>query len=148
MELVKVRNGHSGAADEGPRVKVGFPGGRKVSVEIGGHTILTDQPREVGGDDEAPSPYSLFLASIGACAGFYALTFCQRRDLPTEGLEVTAHPRAEDGTLAEVELRIALPAGFPEKYRGALIRSVDQCSVKRAILAQPAFRIEVTASNA
>lgn len=124
-------------------VTMGFPGGRRVTATIGGHTILTDQPRAVGGDDEALSPFSLFLASIGACAGFFALAFCQKRGLSTEGLEVVAHPRAEEGSLVGVDVRLKVPADFPERYRAALVRSVEQCSVKRAIQAQPAFTVEV-----
>jgi ribosomal protein S12 methylthiotransferase accessory factor len=45
--------------------------------------------------------------------------------------------------LERVELDIELPPGFPEKYREALIRVVDQCSVKRAIQAQPEFTARV-----
>lgn len=122
-------------------VRMSFPGGRQVVATIGRHSILTDQPVEMGGEDAAASPYSLFLASIGACAGFFALTFCQRREIPIEGLEVEAHPHAEDGVLRSVEIRVTPPAGFPERYLGALARAVEQCSVKRAIQAQPTFTV-------
>lgn len=125
-------------------VIMSFPGGRKVVAQVGGHSLLTDQPVEHGGENAGPSPYSLFIASIGACAGFYALTFFQKRELNHEGLRVVARPRSQDGTLAEVELQVDLPADFPEKYRGALLRSIEQCSVKRAIQAQPQIRVELT----
>lgn len=124
-------------------VTLSFPGGRQVEATIGGHTILTDQPIDVGGQNAGPSPYALFIASIGACAGFYALSFCQKRDLPTDGLRVTARPVSHDGTLAEMRIDVELPAGFPEKYRAALLRAIDGCSVKRAIQAQPAFHVEL-----
>jgi ribosomal protein S12 methylthiotransferase accessory factor len=123
-------------------IELKFPGGRKVVAVVGGHEIPTDQPVDVGGEDTAPSPFSLFVASIAACAGFYALTFCQKRELSTEGLKVRARPHSVEGTLAEVAIDVTLPPAFPEKYREALLRSVDQCSVKRAIAAQP--RIAVT----
>lgn len=126
-------------------VIMSFPGGRKVVAQVGGHTLLTDQPVEQGGENAGPSPYSLFIASIGACAGFYALTFFQKRELNLEGLQVIARPRSSEGTLSEVELEVQVPADFPEKYRGALLRSIEQCSVKRAIQAQPDIRVELTA---
>lgn len=122
-------------------LKVGFPGNRKVSVSLGEHTLLTDQPVSSGGNGEAMSPYSLFLASISACAGYYALTFCQQRDISTEGLEVSVVPESRDGTLGALEIQLTLPANFPERYQKAIVRSIDQCSVKRAIQAQPEFRI-------
>jgi ribosomal protein S12 methylthiotransferase accessory factor len=39
-------------------------------------------------------------------------------------------------------LDIALPAGFPEKYREAVIRAADQCAVKKHLLDPPTIRIE------
>lgn len=126
-------------------VIMSFPGGRKVVAQVGGHQVLTDQPVEHGGENAGPSPYSLFIASIGACAGFYALTFFQKRELNHAGLQVIARPRSNEGTLSEVELEVQVPADFPEKYRGALLRSIEQCSVKRAIQAQPDIRVELTA---
>lgn len=129
-------------------LRMRFPGGRKVEVQIGSHVVLTDQPSENGGDDEAPSPYSLFLASIGGCAGFYALAFCQARQISTEGLEVVAIPRKEENVLAGVDIRVTLPEGFPERYRGAILKAIEQCSVKRAIEARPRFDVQLAESIA
>ena len=58
---------------------VSFPGGKKVDVAFGGHTVHTDQPASGGGEDTAPAPYDLFLASIASCAGIYVVGFCQNR---------------------------------------------------------------------
>lgn len=125
------------------KVQVGFPGGKKVAAKVGDHIVLTDQPHARGGGDEAPSPYGLFLASIGACVGYYALVFCQSRDISCEGMAVWGEFRSEHGTLADAELHIRPPEGFPEKYRDALLRSVDRCSVKRSILADPEIRVHL-----
>ena len=114
-----------------------FPGGKKVNAEVRGRTIATDQPREVGGEGSAPEPYALFAASIGTCAGFYALTFCQSRGISTEGLAIRQRMRFEEKKLVAVELDIDLPKDFPEKYREPLIRAADGCAVKKAILAMP-----------
>lgn len=121
-----------------------FPGGKKVIAHLGGHEILTDQPVSVGGEDAAPSPYSLFLASIGACAGFFVLSFCQKRDLPLEGVKVRAIPRAKDNTLGAVDIEVEVPPDFPAKYRDPLVRAVEGCSVKRAIQAMPVFNVRVS----
>jgi putative redox protein len=118
-------------------LKITFPGGKKVNAEVRGWTIATDQPREVGGEGSAPEPYALFAASIGTCAGFYALTFCQSRGLSTEGLAIRQRMRFEEKRLVAVELDIDLPKDFPEKYREPLIRAADGCAVKKAILAMP-----------
>jgi putative redox protein len=122
---------------------VTFPGGRRVDTELGGHVIRTDQPRTNGGEDSAPSPLNLFLASIGTCAGLYVSAFCQRRELPTDGIRIRQRNAfdPESGVLTRVELDIEVPPSFPEKYRDALVRAADGCAVKKAIGAQPAFEV-------
>ncbi len=122
---------------------VTFPGGKRVNTRIGAHEIRTDQPVSGGGEDSAPSPFALFLAALGTCAGIFVAGFCQKRGLSTEGIQLRQrnHFDPESGVLARVELDIEVPPEFPEKYRDALVRVADQCSVKRAIQAQPAFEV-------
>jgi ribosomal protein S12 methylthiotransferase accessory factor len=123
-------------------IVVTIPGGRRVDARLGRHVVRTDQPQDNGGEDTAPSPFETFLASIGTCAGIFVQGFCQKRGLPTEGIRIVETPSyAEDGTLSGVALDIEVPASFPEKYREALVRVADQCSVKRAIAAQPRFQV-------
>jgi ribosomal protein S12 methylthiotransferase accessory factor len=132
------------------RMEISFPGGLEVAARFQGFTIPTDQPEKSGGGGSAPSPFDLFLASIGTCAGLFALRFCQLRDLDTTGLAVTmSGERAEDqGLLSIIRLEIQAPAGFPDKYRGAIVRAVDQCTVKRHLLRPPAFEVSVVESTA
>jgi putative redox protein len=127
---------------DAPPMIITLPGKRRVDVQIGGHVIHTDQPVANGGEDSAASPFDLFLASIGACAGIFVQGFCAQRDLATEGIRLTQRLEHDaSGTLRAVDIAIELPLDFPEKYRAALVRSVEQCSVERAILAQPKFRV-------
>jgi putative redox protein len=122
---------------------VTFPGGKKVDTQVGAHVIRTDQPAAGGGEDSAPAPFGLFLAAIGTCAGIYVLGFCQKRELPTEGIRIRQRNTfdVETGVLAKVELDVEVPPSFPEKYRDALVRVADQCAVKKAIQAQPVFQV-------
>lgn len=120
-----------------------YAGGLKVDALADGFWVCTDQPSASGGEGSAPSPFDLFLASIGTCAGFYALRFCQQRDLDSEGLALTLTPEREPGDkrISSIRIEIALPPSFPEKYRQAIIRAVDQCAVKRYILEPPRFEV-------
>lgn len=124
-------------------MQISFPGGVSVAAQLDSFQVLTDQPVAAGGDGSAPSPYDLFLASIGTCAGFFALRFCQQRDLPTEGLGLSLDYRRHPETkaLQQVDIKIKLPTGFPEKYRPAIIKATDQCAVKKALLEPPEFSV-------
>ena len=124
-------------------MKITFPGGLAVNATFKGFTVLTDQRVESGGGGTAPEPFDLFLASLGTCAGLYALRFCQQRGIDTQGLglTLTTERDPESKRLALVRLDVELPAGFPEKYREAIVRAVDQCAVKRQILEPPRFEV-------
>jgi putative redox protein len=128
---------------------VTFPGGKRVDTQVGTHVIRTDQPVKGGGEDSAPAPFSLFLAAIGTCAGIYVVGFCQKRDLPTDGIRIRQRNHFDDqtGVLARVELDIEVPPSFPEKYRDALVRVADQCAVKKAIQAQPRFDVRTVVAG-
>jgi putative redox protein len=126
------------------RFEVTFPGGVAVDATYRGHSIHTDQPQPIG-TNSAMSPFDLFLASLATCAGYYALRFCQERELPTEGLGVSLIP-VRDASKRRVEtihIDLRLPEGFPEKYRDVILRAVDQCAVKKAIVDPPAFDVKI-----
>jgi ribosomal protein S12 methylthiotransferase accessory factor len=129
-------------------ILVTLPGGRRVDARLGAHLVRTDQPVEGGGEDTAPSPFELFLAAIGTCAGVFVQGFCAKRGLPTDGIRILERPRyGEDGTLVGIDLDIEVPPSFPERYRDALVRVADQCSVKKAIQAQPRFEVRTVVAG-
>jgi putative redox protein len=123
-------------------ISISFPGGVAVDATFNGHTIRTDQPKPLGGDS-AMSPFDVFLASIGACMGFYALRFCQQRQIPTEGLGLKLEPqRSADGKHVDsLRAELQLPDGFPQKYTEAIRRAIDHCTVKRHLLEPPAIEL-------
>jgi len=127
------------------RLDVLFPGGKRVDVRIREFEIGTDQAVKAGGEASAPEPFDLFLASMAACAGIYALNFCQSRNLPTEGLALSTYweRNAEKPLDAKVRYRLTLPPGFPEKYRPSIVRAMDQCAVKKHIQTPPEFVVEI-----
>ena len=124
-------------------LKVVFGENYKIDVEYKGFTVKTDQPVRDGGDGTASSPFDLFLVSLAACAGYYALAFCKERKIPTAGLAVTMiTERGEVSKMIDkISIAVTAPAGFPEIYRAALIKSVDHCTVKAHILRPPQFEI-------
>lgn len=131
-------------------ITVTLPGGKRVDAQVGAHVVRTDQPIAGGGEDSAPAPFSLFLASIGTCAGIYVAGFCQKRGLPTDGIRIRQrnHFDRETGAFVRAELDIEVPPGFPEKYHEALVRVADQCAVKKAIQAQPVFEVRTVVAAA
>ena len=132
------------------KMDIRFPGGVAVEAAFDGYKVRTDQPVAQGGGASAPSPVEVFLASIGTCAGYYALRFCQERELSTAGLalRLATERDPEKKRLARIRIEIDLPPEFSEKYRYAIVRAVDQCTVKRYILDPPALEVVTVSSDA
>lgn len=135
-------------------IRIRFPGGLKVDAAFdngtgGEFVVRTDQSVASGGEGSAPEPFALFLASIGTCAGVYALSYCRSHGLPTDGLRLTEGvTRSADGRRVErITIRIEAPQGFPERHLKALARSADLCAVKKAILNPPEFSVEAVAAG-
>ena len=122
---------------------IDFPGGARVDAHFGPYTVKTDQPPMGGGEGSAPTPFAVFLSSLGTCAGIYVLGFCRQRGLSTDGIRIIQrmYSNPMTGMVGKFELEIQVPSDFPEKYRPALIRAADQCAVKKHFENPPAFEI-------
>ena len=123
---------------------IDFPDRSRVDKHFGSFTVQTDQPPEA----LAPSPFDVFLSSIGTCAGIYVLGFCKQRGLSTNGIQIVERAiRNQSDTMVEkIELEIKLPPGFPEKYREAVIHAAQLCAVKKHLKHPPKFEITTTMS--
>jgi len=121
---------------------ISFPGGSRVDAEYGSFIIKTDQPPS----STAPTPFSLFLASMGTCAGIYVLGFCQQRGLPTDGVRIVQRMDRDplSGLYKNIELEIQVPPDFPEKYHASLVRSAELCAVKKHLENPPKFDVHTT----
>lgn len=125
-------------------MEITFPGGARVDATFGNFTVHTDQPAYAGGEGTAPSPFLLFLASLGTCAGIFVLNLCRQRDIPTAGIRIEQSVETDPETreVTRIALSIALPAGFPERYVGAVVRAAELCAVKKLIENPPEMIVQ------
>ena len=121
---------------------IDFPGGSRVDAHFAKFTIATDQPPVAS----APTPFAVFLSSIGTCAGIYVLGFCQQRGIPTDGVRIVQRVYSNPLThmVDKIDLEIQVPNSFPDKYRDSLIRSAELCAVKKHLENPPSFEITTT----
>jgi putative redox protein len=128
---------------------VDFPGGSRTDAHFGPFTVATDQPADHGGQNLAPTPFEVFLASIATCAGFYVQGFCKMRGISPEGIRLVQRMEQDSTTkmVSKIIQEIQLPAGFPEQYISAIRRAADSCLVKKHLEAPPAFEISTTVQS-
>ena len=125
-------------------LKVTLEGNKRVAAQVGNHMIMTDQPVNNGGGDTAPSPYDLFMTSIATCAGFYVQAYCENKKIDASGIEITLKStRDEEKAINGFITTIHVPESLPEHLHKTLIKVVEQCAVKKTIMNNPKFVVEV-----
>jgi putative redox protein len=122
---------------------IDFPGGSRVDAHFGPFTVPTDQPPA----SSAPTPFAVFLSSIGTCAGIYVLGFCRQRGLATDGIKIVqrVHSNPMSGMVEKIDLEIQVPPEFPQKYYDSLVRSAELCAVKKHLENPPVFEVTTKA---
>jgi putative redox protein len=130
-------------------IAVSLREGKKVWAKVKDFDIETDQSERGGGGGTAPAPFDLFLASIATCAGYYVLDFCHARKIPTDNVRLLMRTERnpEKRMIDKVSIEVQLPADFPEKYKPAVVRAVDLCSVKKHIVQAPEFETYTTVTD-
>ncbi|MCF8365168.1 MAG: OsmC family protein [Bacteroidales bacterium] len=125
---------------------ISFDGRKKVNAEFNGQIIATDQPVQAGGDGSAPAPFTLFLASIGTCAGIYVKSFCDQRNISTDEISISQkmNYNYKSRLIDHIELKLHLPVSFPEKYKAAVINAVNLCAVKEHLKNPPDIEVNIT----
>jgi putative redox protein len=131
-------------------MKITFPGGSKVDAQYKGFTIKTDQPISGGGDQTAPAPFDMFLASIATCAGIYLLRFVEQRGMAAKDFELSMRTEKdpEKRMLSKIIIEVKTPDTFPVKYTNALTRAINLCAVKKHMHDPPEFETNVYCGDA
>lgn len=126
-------------------IKVFFEDKLKVNAQVRDHVIKTDQSINAGSDDAAPSPFEHFLASLATCSGIYVKQFCSMRNIETDNITITQkhNYNQEKRLIDNIEIDVQLPEDFPEKYKLALVKAIDQCAVKKHLFSPPVIDIKV-----
>src|ERR1022692_1954600 len=104
------------SAREDHRMSVRFVAGEAYEVAVRGHRVLVDQPAEAGGQDAAPTPTELFVASLATCIAFYAGRYLTRHGCSRDGLAVSAwFDMASDrpARVSGIHLFVRVPASLP-----------------------------------
>jgi putative redox protein len=104
------------------------------SVEIRGHRLTADEPRDQGGKDSGPSPQELLAASLASCTAITMEMYAQRKgwDVGEIAVDVDYEP-AQRGSPTRFRMKIELPKELPEDQRERLMQIGAKCPVHRAL---------------
>jgi putative redox protein len=119
----------------------------KHEVDIRGHRLTTDEPRDHGGRNEGPTPEELLAASLASCTATTMEMYAIRKgwDVGEISVEVNYEP-AQRGSLTRFDLVVRLPKDLPEEQRERLLQVGCRCPVHRALEGEVAFEERVALS--
>ncbi len=146
MEQASAAATLAGAGDA-PQMGVRFVAGESYEVAVRGHRVLVDQPADAGGQDGAPTPLELFVASLAACVAFYAGRYLARHSYSRDGLAVSAgYDMATDrpARVSSIRLTVHVPAGLPAGRWPGLRAVASHCTVHNSLAVPPAVTIDLT----
>lgn len=124
-------------------ITIDWRSGVQLAGAVRGHRLIIDQPKEEGGDDQGITPVEMFIASLGACIGYFAVRFCQRHNLPTEGLGVAVSwdYAEQPHRIGTISTRVNLPEGFPAAMKDRLQKVVEGCTIHNSLTHLPQIEV-------
>src|ERR1022692_1431772 len=134
------------AAGNALRTDVRFVAGESYEVAVRGHRVMVDQPAEAGGQDAAPTPTELFVASLATCIAFYAGRYLTRHGCSRDGLAVSAwFDMASDrpARVNGIHLVVRVPDSLPTERWPAFRAVVSHCTVHNTLASPPAVVIDL-----
>lgn len=115
--------------------------GTTVRVSNGRHVWHGDEPEQLGGADEGPTPYELLLGALAACTCITVALYCRRKGWQLDAVSVEyRHDRvhAEDCDECESEA-----SGYLDRVRSWIFIDGDFDDAQRERLAEVAVRCPV-----
>lgn len=100
-----------------------------------GAEIITDAPVDNQGQGRSFSPTDLAAASVATC--MITIMGIQAKSIPLDltGLKVEIEKhmtKTPPRRIAQLDVKIMMPAGIPEELRPRLIRAAEACPVKQS----------------
>ena len=125
-------------------------GAVQFEINARNHRIYSDQPLENGGFDEGMTPPELMLASLGACAAYYAVDYLKRLKVSTEGVSVrtTAEKVPGPPRLDDIRIELECPGIVEERHQKGVVDAVHKCLIHNTLLHAPRIRVDLLISSA
>lgn len=113
--------------------------GVALEIRTRNHRLIVDQPLDEGGKDRGMTPIELFVGSLGACIAYYAVRFCQRHHLLTEGLKVSLEWKfvEEPHRIGSMNVLVHPPKEWNPDLNERFKKVLEGCTVHQSIKFEP-----------
>lgn len=129
-------------------VKLHSKGLFRTEVEAGPHRWVLDEPAELGGAGEGPTPYDMLASALGGCTAMTLHYYAKREKYPLEAVDVSVtHDRQHvkdcqdcltpSGYIHRFRVEIRLHgAELTEEQKAKLLVIAGKCPVTKTLQAE------------
>lgn len=96
--------------------------------------IISDEPKDAGGENKGMKPTELLAAALGSCICITLRMYADRKEWPLEQVEVSVEYHFDSKTKStDIAKKIKLTGDLDEKQRNRLYAIADRCPVSVAL---------------
>jgi putative redox protein len=130
-------------------------GGMRVEAQAKQHTLIIDQPADMGGDDAGPNPLEYLLVALGSCLGSVAAIIARQERIKLEGFSVEIEGDYDldflmgkttdgEGGFLEIRQTVSIDADLTDDEKTVFFGKVHaRCPVTGSLLNQTRITTEV-----
>jgi putative redox protein len=101
-------------------------------IQIGPHTLASDEPQDGSGDDSGPAPHELLVAALGSCTSMTVKLYADRKEWPLEAVHVVLNGRHEEGGFL-IERTLHVAGALTGEQKARLVAIAEKCPVAKTL---------------
>ncbi|MBW6465467.1 MAG: OsmC family protein [Brevefilum sp.] len=132
-----------------------WKGDMRVEGLANNHTLIIDQPSNMGGSDAGPNPLEYLLVALGSCLGTVAAIVARQEHIKLEGFSIEIEGDYDldflmgkttdgEGGFLEIRQKVSIDADLDEDEKSAFFEKVHaRCPVSGSLLNQTRITTEI-----
>lgn len=105
-----------------------------TTVEYGKHTIVADEPQDLGGKDAGPAPKALLLGALGTCKAITIKMYADRKEWPLKEVKIALDYEIKKSELQQttyISCHLTFVGDLDEDQKKRLAVIAESCPVHK-----------------